>query len=74
MNSMIYGEVYGKNYRLKNWTGQEWSKTICWGRLCTQVRFRPPHLTLTVDIKSSCPYYGLIETSSILKKAHFDLE
>ena len=28
----------------------------------TQVRFRPPHLTLTVDIKPSCPYYGLIET------------
>ena len=43
-------------------------------RLYIQVKFRPPHLTLTVDIKSSCPYYGPIETSSILKKAHFDLE
>jgi len=43
-------------------------------RLCTQGRFRPPHLVLTVDIKPSCPYYDLVEIRSILKKAHFDLE
>ena len=31
----------------------------------TQVRFRPLHLTLTVDLKPSCPYYGVVETSLI---------